>query len=71
MFSNQDAEKVLSRMLDTLTHKEASLLRERIGLSDEKTQVLEEFRLSLNLSHDRVKALENKAFRQLNHRYCS
>lgn len=60
--SNRQA---IEQVLDTLTAKEAEVLRLRFGLYDGIPRTLEEVGKIFNLSKDRIKQIENKAIREL------
>lgn len=65
-----DAEKlhqVLNECLNTLTSKEQRVLRLRYGLDDGKEKTLEEVGKQLTVTRERIRQIEEKAFRKLRH----
>ena len=55
----------LNAVLDTIPKKEADILRYRFGLMDGNAKTLEEVGQIYNLSRERIRQLETKAFRKL------
>ncbi len=57
----------LSQILDTLTEREADVLRLRFGMHDGKTHTLEEVGQHFGVTRERIRQIENKAIRKLRH----
>lgn len=57
----------INEALDTLTPREAKVLRLRFGLEDGKELNLEETGRELDISKERIRQIEAKAFRKLKH----
>ena len=66
-FAEKSLEKDLREVLDTLSEREAYVLRIRFGLYDGKTHTLEEVGASLGVTRERVRQIETKAIRKLRH----
>lgn len=62
-----DKRKAIDAMLDTLTPKEAAVIRIRYGLLDGKARTLEETGEYFHITRERVRQIENKAIRKLQH----
>ena len=60
--SNED---ILNRVLNTLTSKEATILRQHFGLCGQEPKSLDEIAKELELSKERVRQIEVKALRKL------
>ena len=59
---NEEEFKVtLNKLLESLTEREAEVLRLRFGLTDGKTRTLEEVAEILGVSRERVHQIEHKA----------
>ena len=54
-------------MLETLTPREASVLRLRFGLEDGRPRTLEEVGKEFNVTRERIRQIEAKALRKLRH----
>ncbi|MDD3164689.1 MAG: RNA polymerase sigma factor RpoD [Oscillospiraceae bacterium] len=54
-------------VLDTLTPREAKVLRLRFGLDDGKTRTLEEVGAEFDVTRERIRQIESKALRKLRH----
>lgn len=59
--------EALSNILDTLTHREAEVLRMRFGMYDGRTHTLEEVGQIFGVTRERIRQIENKAIRKLRH----
>ncbi len=59
--------EALSQILDTLTEREADVLRLRFGMHDGKTHTLEEVGQHFGVTRERIRQIENKAIRKLRH----
>jgi RNA polymerase primary sigma factor len=63
---NNVTEKIM-RVLDTLTPREAEIIRMRFGIECEKDYTLEEIGRHLSITRERVRQIEAKALRKLKH----
>ena len=57
----------LTEVLDTLTPREAKVLRLRFGLEDGRSRTLEEVGKEFNVTRERIRQIEAKALRKLRH----
>ncbi|MBX7410966.1 RNA polymerase sigma factor RpoD [Clostridium chauvoei] len=57
----------LINVLDTLTPREEKVLRLRFGLDDGRARTLEEVGKEFNVTRERIRQIEAKAFRKLRH----
>ncbi len=57
----------LNEVLDTLTDREAKVLRLRFGLEDGRSRTLEEVGREFNVTRERIRQIEAKALRKLRH----
>ena len=65
--SNAMLAEALKEILDTLTEREADVLRMRFGMYDGKTHTLEEVGQIFGVTRERIRQIENKAIRKLRH----
>ena len=65
--SNTLLAEALKEILDTLTEREAEVLRMRFGMYDGRTHTLEEVGQSFGVTRERIRQIENKAIRKLRH----
>ena len=65
--SNALLAEALKEILDTLTEREADVLRMRFGMHDGRTHTLEEVGQIFGVTRDRIRQIENKAIRKLRH----
>ena len=65
--SNTLLAEALSEILNTLTEREADVLRLRFGMYDGKTHTLEEVGQIFGVTRERIRQIENKAIRKLRH----
>ena len=65
--SNALLAEALGEILDTLTEREADVLRLRFGMHDGKTHTLEEVGQIFGVTRERIRQIENKAIRKLRH----
>lgn len=65
--SNALLAEALKEILDTLTDREADVLRMRFGMYDGRTHTLEEVGHTFNVTRERIRQIENKAIRKLRH----
>lgn len=60
-----EMQNAINDVLETLTEREAKVLRERYGLIDGRSKTLEEVGKNFHLSRDRIRQIEAKALRKL------
>ncbi|MBR5125532.1 MAG: RNA polymerase sigma factor RpoD [Oscillospiraceae bacterium] len=65
--SNAMLAEALKEILDTLTEREAEVLRMRFGMKDGRTHTLEEVGQNFGVTRERIRQIENKAIRKLRH----
>ena len=65
--SNALLAEALKEILDTLTEREADVLRMRFGMHDGRTHTLEEVGQHFGVTRERIRQIENKAIRKLRH----
>ncbi len=65
--SNAMLAEALKEILDTLTEREADVLRMRFGMYDGRTHTLEEVGTIFGVTRERIRQIENKAIRKLRH----
>ena len=65
--SNTLLAEALGEILNTLTDREADVLRLRFGMFDGKTHTLEEVGQIFGVTRERIRQIENKAIRKLRH----
>ena len=65
--SNALLAEALKEILDTLTEREADVLRMRFGMCDGRTHTLEEVGQIFGVTRERIRQIENKAIRKLRH----
>ena len=65
--SNALLSEALKDILDTLTEREADVLRMRFGMYDGRTHTLEEVGQIFGVTRERIRQIENKAIRKLRH----
>ena len=65
--SNAMLAEALKEILDTLTEREADVLRMRFGMYDGRTHTLEEEGQIFGVTRERISQIENKAIRKLRH----
>ncbi len=65
--SNALLAEALKEILDTLTEREADVLRMRFGMYDGRTHTLEEVGQIFGVTRERIRQIENKAIRKLRH----
>jgi len=64
-----DLKEAIEKVLDTLTPKEAMVIRMHFGLEDEKPKTLEEIGKRYNVSRERIRQIEAKALGKIRHSY--
>ena len=57
----------LNEVLDTLSEREARVLRLRFGLDDGRNRTLEEVGREFKVTRERIRQIEAKALRKLRH----
>ncbi len=65
--SNTMLHEALAEILDTLTQREADVLRMRFGMYDGRNHTLEEVGQKFGVTRERIRQIENKAIRKLRH----
>ena len=65
--SNAMLAEALKEILDTLTEREADVLKMRFGMYDGRTHTLEEVGQTFGVTRERIRQIENKAIRKLRH----
>ena len=65
--SNALLAEALKDILDTLTEREADVLKMRFGMYDGRTHTLEEVGQIFGVTRERIRQIENKAIRKLRH----
>ena len=65
--SNMLLKEQLNEVLDTLTEREAKVLRLRFGLIDGRSRTLEEVGKEFEVTRERIRQIEAKAIRKLRH----
>ncbi len=65
--SNALLAEALKEVLDTLTDREADVLRMRFGMFDGRSHTLEEVGQIFGVTRERIRQIENKAIRKLRH----
>ena len=65
--SNAMLAEALKEILDTLTEREADVLRMRFGMYDGRTHPLEDVGQIFGVTRERIRQIENKAIRKLRH----
>ncbi len=65
--SNAMLAEALKEILDTLTEREADVLKMRFGMADGRTHTLEEVGQIFGVTRERIRQIENKAIRKLRH----
>ena len=65
--SNALLAEALKEILDTLTEREADVLRMRFGMYDGRTHTLEEVGQIFGVTRERIRQIENEAIRKLRH----
>ena len=64
---NMILHDLISEVLDTLTEREAEVIRLRYGLADGRCHTLEEVGQQFDVTRERIRQIEVKAIRKLRH----
>ena len=64
---NQAMKDDIAKVMETLTEKEAEVLRYRFGLEGHKSMSLKEVGDVFNLTKERIRQIEKKAIKRLQH----
>lgn len=62
-----NVREVVGKILDTLTEREAKVIRMRFGIGGEKSRTLEEVGNDFEVTRERIRFIEAKALRKLRH----
>ncbi len=62
-----EKKRKINEVLETLTPREAEVIRLRFGLDDQRPQTLEEVGQVFNVTRERIRQIEAKALRKLRH----
>ena len=65
--SNTILHEKIMEVLDSLTPREASVIKLRFGLEDGRVWTLEEVGAKFNITRERIRQIEAKALRKLRH----
>lgn len=60
-------QEIINNVLDTLSSKEAEIIRMRFGINADKPMTLEAIGQHYGVSRERIRQIENKAIRKLRH----
>ncbi len=63
----QELKQQIVKVVDSLTKKEAEIIRRRFGIGDGISQTLEEVGKQFRVTRERIRQLEGKALRKLKH----
>ena len=66
-FEKEDNRKVLGDIVDSLTPREAKVLKLRFGLDDTEEHTLEAIASKFDMTQERIRQLEAKALRKMRH----
>jgi RNA polymerase primary sigma factor len=67
MVFQQDLQKQIDTAMESLSDKEAEIIKRRFGLGDGVARTLEEIGAELNVTRERVRQIEGKALKKLRH----
>ena len=60
-------QEIINNVLDTLSSKEAEIIRMRFGINADKPMTLEAIGQHYGVSRERIRQIESKAIRKLRH----
>lgn len=63
----RDLQEHIKRVIETLSYKEAEVIKRRFGLGYDSPQTLEEIGNELNLTKERIRQIEMKVLKKLRH----
>jgi RNA polymerase sigma factor (sigma-70 family) len=61
----REVEQEIQHILDSLTDRERTVMRRRLGFEDNDTQVLQDIGQELHLSRERVRQIEAQALKKI------
>jgi len=64
---HQELKTQVRKVIDTLSRKEAEIIRKRFGIGDDVSHTLEEVGTHFKVTRERIRQLEGKALRKLRH----
>lgn len=64
---HQELKTQVRKVIDTLSRKEAEIIRKRFGIGDDVSHTLEEVGSYFKVTRERIRQLEGKALRKLRH----
>ena len=67
MVIHQELKIQVRKVIDTLSRKEAEIIRKRFGIGDDVSHTLEEVGTHFKVTRERIRQLEGKALRKLRH----
>ena len=67
MFEKEDDKKLISQMVNSLTPREAKILKLRFGLENTDEHTLEEVGDKYHSHRERIRQLEARALRKMRH----
>lgn len=67
MVIHQELKTQVRKVIDTLSRKEAEIIRKRFGIGDDVSHTLEEVGSHFKVTRERIRQLEGKALRKLRH----
>ena len=65
--AQKNLRKIVTQILSELDHKEETVIRQRFGMSNNKTSTLEEVGEYIGVTRERIRQIEAKALRKLRH----
>jgi|GEM_PF-6696224 len=63
----REQDRAIARVLCTLTYREAIIIRARYGLFGDKAMTLEEVALPLKVTRERIRQIESKGLKKIQH----
>ena len=63
----QELKAQVRKVIDSLSRKEAEIIKKRFGIGDDVSHTLEEVGKHFKVTRDRIRQLEGKALRKLRH----